>query len=94
MPMEFPRSTKANGKKNQTFDSDNLSTLCALTYSLHHSYVFFLCFTRRFMNGRKIKDGLGILIWQDGSKYQGQFNMDQMKGLGRMIQGNGSIYQG
>lgn len=46
------------------------------------------------MNGRKIKDGLGILIWQDGSKYQGQFNMDQMKGLGRMIQGNGSIYQG
>jgi len=30
----------------------------------------------RFVRGQKVKDGLGILIWPDGSKYQGQFVSD------------------
>ena len=51
-------------------------------------------FLRRFIKGQKVKDGLGILIWADGSKYQGQFVQGQMQGLGRMIQANGSVYQG
>ena len=35
-----------------------------------------------------------MLIWQDGSKYQGQFKEDKMEGNGRMTQANGSMYQG
>ena len=53
-----------------------------------------LYLSRRFIKGKKVKDGLGILIWADGSKYQGQFYQGQMQGLGRMIQANGSVYQG
>ena len=47
---------------------------------------------RRMVKGKKYKDGLGVLVWQDGSKYQGQFRQDKMEGSGRMTQANGSIY--
>ncbi len=35
-------------------------------------------------NKRKIKDGVGIMVWQDGSRYIGQFIEDKMEGKGRM----------
>lgn len=53
-----------------------------------------ILFFRRTVRGKKCKDGLGVLIWQDGSKYQGQFKADKMEGNGRMTQANGSMYQG
>ena len=39
---------------------------------------------RRFLGNRKLKDGMGIMVWQDGSRYVGQFIMDKMQGKGRM----------
>jgi len=33
-----------------------------------------------FVNGRMVKDGLGVMTWPDGSKYEGQFENDRMSG--------------
>ena len=50
---------------------------------------------RKFLSKtKKVKDGMGIMRWQDGSRYLGQFSDDKMEGKGRMTQANGSVYQG
>ena len=36
--------------------------------------------------------GYGILIRNDGSKYQGYWENDQINGYGRYIEGTGSFY--
>lgn len=39
-------------------------------------------------------EGLGIIIYPDGSKYQGMTKNGKFEGKGRMIHANGDIYQG
>ena len=38
------------------------------------------------------KDGVGILFWPDGTKYEGQFKEDAANGKGRKIYANGEFY--
>lgn len=38
--------------------------------------------------------GKGILIWPDGSKYEGYFKNNKQHGRGRLIHSNGEIYEG
>ena len=40
------------------------------------------------------KQGYGIYIKPDGSKYEGLWNLDKIEGLGRYIDKNGNYYQG
>ncbi len=40
------------------------------------------------------KEGYGILISKDGSKYEGSFNSNKFSGRGRLIERNGSYYEG
>lgn len=48
----------------------------------------------RLKDNIKVKDGLGILFWPDGTKYEGQFSQDVMSGNGRKIFANGEYYIG
>ena len=43
-------------------------------------------------NGQR--EGKGILIYQDGTKFEGLFKDDQINGLGRIIFKNGDHYTG
>ena len=40
------------------------------------------------------KDGIGTIIWKDGSKYQGQFKNNQMNGYGMIEYPEKNYYQG
>lgn len=40
------------------------------------------------------KDGEGILIWPDGSLYEGYWKADKAHGRGRLIHANGDVYTG
>lgn len=42
----------------------------------------------------KQRDGVGIMFWPDGTKYEGQFRHDKMCGKGRKIYSNGEYYVG
>lgn len=42
----------------------------------------------------KQRDGLGIQLWPDGSKYEGMWKNGRCNGMGRMTHANGDIYQG
>ena len=44
-----------------------------------------------FLNKR---EGRGIQIWQDGSKYEGYWKDDMANGYGRMIHSDGDVYEG
>jgi hypothetical protein len=40
------------------------------------------------------RDGVGIQIWPDGSKYEGIWRRDKANGRGRMTHANGDMYEG
>lgn len=40
------------------------------------------------------RDGFGIQIWSDGSKYEGFWNNDKANGKGRLIHADGDVYEG
>ena len=39
-------------------------------------------------------DGKGILLWPDGSLYEGYFKAGKLNGRGRLIHADGSVYTG
>ncbi|OMJ82628.1 hypothetical protein SteCoe_16608 [Stentor coeruleus] len=40
------------------------------------------------------RHGFGIQIWNDGSKYEGEWRMDKANGCGRLIHADGDVYEG
>lgn len=57
----------------------------------------FITYTYIFINRlkkREVKDGLGIMFWPDGTKYEGQFKNDCQSGFGRKLFSNGEFYIG
>ena len=46
------------------------------------------------MKGTNIKDGLGVQLMKDGSKYEGIWKDGKFHNKGRMTHANGDIYQG
>ena len=40
------------------------------------------------------RDGIGVMIWPDGSRYDGQWKNDLPNGYGRLIHADGDIYIG
>jgi hypothetical protein len=49
-------------------------------------------FFRCSVNGRLVKDGMGKMVWPDGSTYFGTFENDVMSGKGQMTQATGDMY--
>jgi hypothetical protein len=45
-------------------------------------------------DGKRIKDGKGVVIWKDGSKYTGEWKNDGYNGYGTLTYENGSVYKG
>ena len=41
-----------------------------------------------------VRDGVGIQMWPDGTRYEGMWSMDKANGKGRMMHANGAIYCG
>lgn len=41
-----------------------------------------------------IRDGVGVQLWPDGSKYEGIFRRGKANGKGRMTHSNGDVYEG
>jgi len=41
-----------------------------------------------------LREGFGIQIWSDGSKYTGKWVEDQTNGYGRLIHADGDVYEG
>lgn len=39
-------------------------------------------------------DGYGVMLWPDGSRYDGMFKDGKITGTGRFIRSNGDVYQG
>lgn len=40
------------------------------------------------------RQGFGVMIWGDGSKYEGFWKDDMANGYGRFIQESGDVYEG
>ena len=40
------------------------------------------------------REGKGIMIWKDGSKFTGMWHNDMAQGLGRLIHADGDFYEG
>lgn len=40
------------------------------------------------------REGKGIQIWKDGSKYTGYWKNDQANGKGRLVHADGDVYEG
>lgn len=40
------------------------------------------------------RDGYGVQVWTDGSKYEGYWRNDQANGKGRLIHADGDVYEG
>jgi hypothetical protein len=53
---------------------------------------------RKFGDNRNVdintRDGMGIQIWPDGSKYEGYWKADKANGRGRLIHADGDVYEG
>lgn len=47
-----------------------------------------------WMSGTNIRAGKGMLIWPDGSVYEGWWKDNKANGRGRLIHVDGSMYQG
>ena len=41
-----------------------------------------------------VREGFGVQIWPDGSKYIGQWHLGKASGFGRFILADGDAYQG
>jgi hypothetical protein len=41
-----------------------------------------------------LREGKGIQVWKDGSKYKGYWKNDQANSFGRMIHADGDCYYG
>ena len=41
-----------------------------------------------------LRHGQGVMVWSDGSIYEGLWECDMANGLGRLIHTDGSIYEG
>eukprot|EP00347_Sterkiella_histriomuscorum_P018187 403346458 len=48
----------------------------------------------QWLKRKELKDGLGIMFWPDGTKYEGQFQNDYQTGYGRKLFSNGEFYIG
>ena len=44
--------------------------------------------------GNSERDGIGIQVWADGSKYEGCWRNDKANGKGRLIHADGDVYEG
>mmetsp|Transcript_39956 Transcript_39956/g.29462 ORF Transcript_39956/g.29462 Transcript_39956/m.29462 type:complete len:101 (+) Transcript_39956:290-592(+) len=44
--------------------------------------------------GTDIRDGRGVQIWSDGSRYEGYWKANRANGRGRLIHADGDIYEG
>ena len=51
-------------------------------------------YTGNWVKGTKIKQGYGVLIWADGSRYEGQFKRNKIHGRGKVTFFNGDWYDG
>ena len=41
-----------------------------------------------------MREGIGIQLWKDGSKYEGSWKNDKANGYGRLIHSDGDVYTG
>ena len=42
----------------------------------------------------EVRDGRGIQIWLDGSRYEGYWKNNKANGYGRLIHADGDVYEG
>jgi hypothetical protein len=53
---------------------------------------FFLLYVR--IEDTDIREGRGIQIWRDGSRYEGYWKNNRANGRGRLIHADGDVYEG
>ena len=41
-----------------------------------------------------LREGRGLQVWKDGSKYEGYWRDDMANGYGRLIHSDGDVYEG
>ena len=42
--------------------------------------------------GTQVKEGRGVLLWPNGSRYEGMFKINYQGGKGRLIHSDGDVY--
>ena len=47
-----------------------------------------------YLRGTNIRDGRGIQIWTDGSRYDGYWKLNKACGKGRLLHYEGDVYDG
>jgi len=43
---------------------------------------------------KEIRDGYGVMVWPDGSKYEGAWSGNKANGYGKLAHADGDIYEG
>jgi len=51
-------------------------------------------YTGHWVKNTAIKQGVGVLVWADQSRYEGQFKQNKINGSGRVTFYNGDLYEG
>lgn len=46
------------------------------------------------IQGEQIRQGKGVQVWSDGSKYEGWWRDNKANGKGRLIHADGDVYEG
>jgi len=41
-----------------------------------------------------LRQGHGVQVWHDGTKYEGTYDQDRHNGKGRLIHADGDVYEG
>lgn len=41
-----------------------------------------------------VRNGRGVQVWEDGSRYEGEWINDRACGKGKLVHGNGDVYEG
>ncbi len=76
--------------KQTTFDTDKSLLVYQPYLKLENGTVYSGQWDPKSCN----KEGHGVQIWQDGSKYEGQWVNGKANGKGRFILADGDIYEG
>ena len=95
MPDYSNEATRATEKQVGAFEYDEDEAQYGLDliergpYELDNGAIY-----KGFWSREGLRQGRGVQVWHDGSKYEGYWSNDMANGRGRLIHADGDIYEG
>lgn len=79
-----------NGAKYEGEWYESSSSLYLISF-FSRIFLIIICFR---IADSDVRDGKGIQIWLDGSRYEGYWKNNKANGRGRLIHADGDVYEG